>query len=123
MATVYSAPIDPPGFNPDSWREDDDRYLADLKAVALDREAQRCTATGRKPGKYVGEVIGFPVADGSALYMVWQHSPFSLVHIATMDAYQIPDAHARGLRLSDVKAQVDRAKKWEEREAKRLTSL
>ncbi len=111
MATVYRAPIDPPAFSIDSWREDEDRYIADLKALATETDQNRAQAQGKRPGNLVGEIVSFPIADGAAQYMVWQHSPFSLVHIATGDAWSIPEAHARGLRLKDVRDKIGQAER------------
>jgi hypothetical protein len=47
-----------------------------------------------------GAVIGFPVGDGSATYVIYDYR--TLIHIQTMDAYAIPEAHARGLRKADL---------------------
>jgi hypothetical protein len=93
MAKVYRAPFDAPPFRRESWREDEARYIADLRDLA--RNASK--------HELVGEIVSFQVADGFARYMVWSVMPFALVHIDTMDGYQIPEAHARGLRLADIK--------------------
>lgn len=58
----------------------------------------------------VGETIQFSVADGSAVYMVFSTSPLHLIHSSYGDGYQAHDALIRGLRVSDVKEQVERAK-------------
>lgn len=110
MAKAYRAPIEPPDFNYATWREDEQRYLADLRDRALSDAHIFDTA---KAG-LVGEVIRFQVADGYAQYMVWQQSPLSLIHIATMDGYSIPEAHIRGLRLADVKDLVARERRMRE---------
>ena len=102
MAKVFRAPIEPPAFNYATWREDGDRYIKELRALAR--------KNARGSNLLVGEVIRFQVADGYAQYMVWSVSPLNLVHIDLMDGYRIPDAHARGLRLADVKAMVERDK-------------
>src|SRR5213075_1881759 len=54
----------------------------------------------------VGQVIGFPVADGSAQYMVWKQKPLQLIHLPIGDAYSISEAEARGLRVADVRRMV-----------------
>jgi len=46
-------------------------------------------------------IMSFPVADGRACYYVVSEKPFVLQHIPCGDAYRIPDAHLRGLRLED----------------------
>jgi hypothetical protein len=50
-------------------------------------------------------VMSFPVADGKACYFVKSEKPLVLQHIPLGDAYQIPDAHLRGLRPADWKKQ------------------
>jgi hypothetical protein len=98
MAKVYRAPIEGPPYRHASWREDEARYIDELRAMA--REDSK--------GALVGKVVSFQVADGYARYMVWRQSPLSLVHLDLMDGYRIPEAHARGLNLADIKALVAR---------------
>jgi len=43
-----------------------------------------------------------PVADGQAMYFIVSDNPLVLRHIPFGDAYQLPYAHVRGLRLSDI---------------------
>jgi hypothetical protein len=99
MATVFSPPkgFDPPEWDPKkSFQEHqkaEDDYVQKL-ADAL--KAQR-------PGNLVGRVVSFPIADGCAQYMVASEKPLQLVHLPLGDAWQIPAAHARGLRLSDIR--------------------
>lgn len=115
MAIVYAAPkgFDPPAwesyrdeqgrfFGPDKMNEIDDAYIARLAA-----EARK-----HRTGDLIGETIRFQVADGYALYMIWAHRPFQLVHIDLHDGYQIPEAHARGLRLQDARDMVERDKRF-----------
>lgn len=59
-----------------------------------------------------GALLSFPVADGSALYLVTKASPLTLQHVPLWDAYQIPAAHLSGLRLAHVQAQVKQARAW-----------
>jgi len=100
MATIYSAPkeIEFPKYNPDTWREDEKQYLAKLSELC--KNNSKC--------KDAGEVIGFPIADGKALYMVVTYT--KLIHIELGDAYSIPDAHARGLRKTDIVAMINQSK-------------
>ncbi len=60
----------------------------------------------------VGEVIGFPVADGTAEYMVAKMKPLELVHLPLMDAYEFQ--YANRLTAEDVKQEIAKKKKWEE---------
>jgi len=57
-------------------------------------------------GKLVGSVVRFGVADGYAQYMIASEKPLTLVHLHFGDGYQIPEAHIRGLRLSDLRKQI-----------------
>ncbi len=55
-------------------------------------------------------IVKFPVADGYAEYYVVSFKPLVLQLIPIYDAYQIPSAHMRGLRLSDVNKNIDARK-------------
>ena len=105
MAKVYSAPIgiEPPQID---YRGDFRDYENKCREYEerLSAEARRY----RPSNPLVGKILSFPIADGSARYVVWNTKPFELVHIATFDAYEISAAEARGLRLSDVKLQLAR---------------
>jgi len=48
------------------------------------------------------EVMHFPVADGQAYYMVVKEQPLTLAWIPYGDAWQLPDAHLRGLNHRDL---------------------
>jgi hypothetical protein len=115
MATVYGPPegFDPPDFD-DAFvdgrynMEKDDRIHKEY-FDRLATEARRANT-----GDLIGEIIGFPIADGQALYMVWKQKPLQLVHLAVHDAWQIPEAHARGLRVTDIRQMVEGARKMDE---------
>ena len=51
----------------------------------------------------IPNVISFPVGDGKAFYHVKSERPLVIQHIPCGGAYQISDAHMRGLTLDDVK--------------------
>jgi len=53
-------------------------------------------------GQIVGGVVQFPVADGYAIYRVSKEKPLTLQHIPYCDAWQIPEAHMRGLTRKDI---------------------
>jgi hypothetical protein len=55
-----------------------------------------------------GDVMRFPVADGYAFYYVKSRKPLVLQHVPYGDAWTIPDAHIRGLRLVDVDEMLER---------------
>jgi hypothetical protein len=108
MATIYSLPED---FDPPDMIFTDGRYdhaatdaAHDVWLDRLRAEAARCGITG----ELVGEVVRFQIADGYAQYMVWTEKPLALVHLPIYDAWSIPTAHARGLRLTDIRAMVQR---------------
>lgn len=62
-------------------------------------------------GDLMGQLVHYPVADGSATYMVVGTNPCALMHIPLGDAWQIPEAHMRGLRTQDIRADVQRAQR------------
>ena len=104
---VYTAPhaVPVPSFNPTSWQADEAAYKVALAEFLR---------THGWSGPLTGEVVSFPRADGYALYMVADKPPktrgeaTSLVHLPLGDAWSIPEAHARGLRKSDIVAMVKR---------------
>lgn len=101
MAKIYKAPkgFEAPTLSADNWQVEEQAYLERLAA-----EARR----GSPGDPLVGEVVRFPMADSYAQYMVWSTKPLKLVHLDLGDAWHIPEAHARGLRLSDIQSSVDR---------------
>lgn len=112
MAKIYACPSDiqPPDFGQCFTdgrydREKDDLLHAEFIARLASR-AQRLHS-----GDLVGKVVRFPYADGSAAYMVWNHRPFELIHLPIHDAWRLPEAHERGLRLSDIRAEVERSER------------
>lgn len=107
MATVYAPPA---GFEPPDVVFTDGKYDHTATAAAETAFIEALAAEARKAdtGETVGQIIRFPVADGFAQYMVWKERPLQLVHLALGDAWTIPASHARGLKLADVKAMVDR---------------
>lgn len=99
MAKVYTAPDDfkTPSLNFSKINEYQpawEKYEADLKAWCLKRN----------PSEHVGEIISFPVADGSALYMVAALKPVELIHLEYLDGYSFQYAHR--LKASDIKEKI-----------------
>jgi hypothetical protein len=102
MATVFRAPIDPPEISLDDLRSGEyqrieNEYIDELAALAREN--------GKSP--LLGETIKFPRGDGYARYMVWNTRPLQLVWLQLGDAWSVEDALIRGLRVSDVKQQVE----------------
>lgn len=64
------------------------------------------STTAHHTGDMVGKVVKFQIADGYAEYMVVSEKPVQLIHLGFGDGYQIPDAHMRGLNLSDIREMV-----------------
>lgn len=107
MAKVYSIPDDFPPVPEIGIRATAQEWM---KAENEWKSRLAQYVRGRNPScKLAGKVVSFYVADGSAQYMVWTTKPLALLHLPLGDAYQIPDAHARGLRVSDIKDQVKRS--------------
>lgn len=101
MAKQYQAPIDAPEFNVETYEADEEKYIADLRKWLTDNGYT---------GKYVGETVQFPYADGYAVYMIASLKPATLVHVPIGDAWHLPAAHIRGLTAKELKAQVDNTK-------------
>jgi len=102
MGKIYSAPkeIAEPEFhvngefNMDAYNEDTERYRKEV--------ADYAKKYGK--GKLAGKIVSFPIADGSASYVVFSSSPVQLLHLADGDAYQFP--YANRLTASDIKERI-----------------
>lgn len=118
MATIYAPPenCQPPA--PDFRNYDVEKTMA-REQDFIDKLAKIARNHGK--GDLVGEVVRFGVADGYAQYMIWNHRPLELVHLPIGDAWQIPEAHARGLRISELRKQIENAKALAARFAARQT--
>lgn len=119
MATVYAPPTEignPPDTFSDEFKDENGRW--DFRAVAAAEEAwiKQLQDAARKAntGDLVGEIIRFGVADGYAQYVVWKQKPLQLIHLAVGDAWTIPEAHERGLRLTDVRQKVEQSRAYGE---------
>lgn len=118
MATVYKAPLDPPTFNYETDLPRGVPYmdspLHKKEQAYTDGLAELARAQAKREGRpatLVGEIIRFPVADGYAQYMVWRQQPLQLIWIELGDAWSAHPALIRGLRLTDVRRQVEAAKR------------
>lgn len=60
------------------------------------------------------EVMHFPIADGQAYYMVVKEQPLTLAWIPYGDAWQLPEAHLRGLAYQDLVSQREYDKRIKE---------
>jgi hypothetical protein len=103
MVDIYSAPSDlePPtfvGIGYEEYESKCEEYEQEIVNICK-KQSSFCDA---------GVIIYFPVADGKARYVVYNLS--TLVHISTGDAYQIPDAHARGLTASCIEKEIKKTK-------------
>lgn len=110
VAKLYAVPVKLPETdykNYDHKKEQakEEKYLEDVRQWLKDSGYN---------DSLTGKLIGFPVADGSAQYMVISEKPLKLVHIAFGDAYQVSAATIRGLTLTDVRRMVQADQFWDE---------
>lgn len=113
MATEVPAPIEAPSVFGDDWREKEEAYFAEMKAMARKANA--------RPGRMreglldlIGEVLRWPRADGYAVYMVWNVYPLEIVHLAVGDAWSIEPALIRGLNVAEVRRMVEHERAMKE---------
>ena len=100
---VYAAPTDIPA---PSWSAAN--YVAEEEAY-LEALAARARELGPHP--HSGKVVRFPYADSYAQYMVLdQGKTMSLIHVPLGDAWDLPDAHLRGLRRDDILCMLGEAR-------------
>jgi hypothetical protein len=109
-ATIYSAPkeIKQPTFNFENFnyaqhQEQEDKYIADLKAYLAEKGYT---------GKNAGETISFPVADSSAVYMVVSMRPLQLMEVPVGDCWTFQYVHL--LTAKEVQEKIDQKKAWAE---------
>ena len=103
MSKVYSGVegLEIPEFNArdyDAYSKLCDKYEADV--------IDWCKKNSDCPD--AGEVIGFPVGDGKAMYVVLNYR--ELIHLGTHDGYSLDEAHERGLRKDDLVKAVKKKK-------------
>jgi hypothetical protein len=99
---VLGANIDLPEFE---WNKSLGESAHEQAFVAL----MRASDEAGKRGEVKGRLIRFQVADGYAWYRVEKLRPLTLGHIDYLDGYAISAVYIRGLRLADVKDQLDHA--------------
>lgn len=125
MATIFNAPQElgvPPAPNVPAYDpgQDNETRQANYKQAIREYEEattrwiesvkQWCRDNGTGPNR--GEVVRFPMADGYAEYVVLTNT--QLIHLPVYDAWDIPAAHARGLRASDITRMVAQERKLAE---------
>lgn len=71
-----------------------------------DRVAAWCRTHSKSD--IAGKVMRFPVADGKAVYMVYTTRPLTLIHLNYGDGYTLDEMTLRGMRVSDVRAQLQK---------------
>ncbi len=101
MAHLHKDPY--PGFKR-GQNEGLDAYFERTQKKLLElsrRSAEQC-----RKEETEGVLLRFPVADGYAFYLVVKRHPLTLQHVPFGDAYEISDAHIRGLTLHDVAVQI-----------------
>jgi len=94
----FKAPAISSPFNDKEYLKSCDEYITSLKAWAK----------AHGTGKYAGEMVSFPVADGKAVYIVLSLKPVTLIHVDAMDAYQFK--YANRLTASDIKEEIMKAR-------------
>ena len=63
-------------------------------------------------GKYKGEVVRFPFADGQAIYVVYSSTPMELIHCDIYDAYDYP--YITRLSKRDIIDEIESEKRMEQ---------
>lgn len=80
----------------------------------IERLRKFCKENTDSNSPLVGEIVRTHVADNFANYMVYRTKPLQLIHVPVGDAYHADPVWIRGLRLSDVKKQIEGEKAWKE---------
>jgi len=70
-------------------------------------EGRKLESDNLKTLQNTRKVIDFPVADGTAYYVVVTEKPLTLQHVEFCDGYKVHPALIRGLTLADVNHQLE----------------
>jgi hypothetical protein len=105
MAKIYKSPIEPPVFNNKTWREDDKKYIEQLK--------NWCIKNTKKKDNYVGEIFFIPVADGRAMYMILNIFPLEMIHVNIGDGWD--SQFANRVTKKEVTTQIKFNKLWRQK--------
>ena len=114
-ATIYTAPEeigDPPEID---YSHREGKTWDEILAPETEwEEAVKAWCRENGSGELRGEEVRWGRGDGYARYVVYTEKPLGLIHLATGDAWQIDDIMRRGLRLSDIRANVGQQRKMAE---------
>ena len=115
MAQLAKESLSPPFDQFSDFRDEQDRWdsQASDKAVAHWLEGVQAELR-KKSGDLVGEIFGAHAGDGCAQYIVLSQKPLILQHLNIGDAWSIPYAHIRGLRIADVREQIEADRRADE---------
>lgn len=108
MIKVYAPPkeLKKPKFGKNhdwkKYQKDTEKYFESIKNF--------CATEGS--GKYKGEVVYFPFADGRATYVVYSTTPMELIHCDIYDAYDYP--YIERLNKKDIIDQIESEKRMAE---------
>lgn len=114
-ARIYSAPeeVGPaPEFDAFSDAEhhfDGNAYLAACEAWTV--QVSEWAREQHPDDALAGERWRYQIGDGYAQYVVYTSKPLALIWLPLGDDWQIPDVVRRGLRLTDVRNDVERSKR------------
>jgi hypothetical protein len=107
MAKLDPEPV--PGF---AWNIEGGRQYFERTKKKLQELIDK--ASQLRDQQVVGAVLRFPIADGYAFYLVTKERPLTLKHIPVGDAWEIPDAHMRGLTKKDILLHAKRERRLAE---------
>ena len=102
---VYSKPDEIKSVNTFIFKNDEFDRKASLKAEAKYAKKFKDYCVKHGSGKYKGETVQFPVADGYAIYYVFQCSPMELIHYDEGDAWEYQ--FIERLNKSDIVQQIE----------------
>ena len=106
MATSFAPPkeftYDFTNYDHDAYQKAEDDFVEDTRKF--------CVENTDSKSKLVGETIQFPMGDGCAVYMVYRTSPLQIIHLPVGDVWHADQCTIRGLRVKDIKLQIERSK-------------
>jgi hypothetical protein len=103
LAKEYAAPIEAPEISTDQLI---DGSYQEIESEYIERLAELAKQNGTSD--LLGKEVRWQRGDGYARYMVWRTKPLELIWLDLGDAWSVEEALIRGLRVSDVRAMVER---------------
>ena len=101
------ATLEPTSYRPTVEDDGSGRHLFIQEFDKFDEEIKEAIRRYRETGEVLGTFYSQPFADGKAWYKVTKVRPLTVQHVQVGDGWSLATPHIRGLRLEDIKGNLD----------------